>query len=56
MSNSFLSCWTMEFNMLKTFQDIVNPIRYNKKRTNRICVYCKMQFIDLVYAIGFREA
>lgn len=24
MSNPFLSCWTMGFNMLKTFQAIVN--------------------------------
>lgn len=46
----------MGFNMLKTFQAIVNPIRHNKKRTNRICVCFKMQFIDLVYVIGFREA
>lgn len=46
----------MEFNMLKTFQAVVTPIRYNNKRINRICVCYKMQFIDLVYAIGFREA
>lgn len=56
MSNSFLSCWTMGFNMLKIFQAIVNPVRYSKMRTNGICIYYKIQFIELVYAIGFREA